>query len=121
MAAAFEQFGNGSGDVAPRVRAAAEHGTQTTAIAMMGAALPASGVLGAKVYSTVKGQFNFVIVLFSSLTGEALATIEANEITKYRTAAASAVAMQRLAARDAATLAIFGTGVQARAHARRSC
>ena len=117
MAAAFEQFGNGAGSIAPRVRAAAEHDGRSTAIATMGAALPAAGVVGAKVYATVKGQFNFVIVLFSSLTGEALATIEANEITKYRTAAASAVAMQRLAARDAATLAIFGTGVQARAHA----
>ena len=117
MAAAFEQFGNGAGSIAPRVRAAAEHGGQATAIATMGAALPAAGVVGAKVYATVKGQFNFVIVLFSSLTGEALATIEANEITKYRTAAASAVAMRRLAARDATTLAVFGTGVQARAHA----
>jgi len=117
MAAAFEQFGNGAGSIAPRVRAAAEHDGRATAIATMGAALPAAGVVGAKVYATVAGQFNFVIVLFSSLTGEALATIEANEITKYRTAAASAVALQRLAARDAATLAIFGTGVQARAHA----
>jgi ornithine cyclodeaminase len=117
MAAAFEQFGNGAGSIAPRVRAAAEHDGRATAIATMGAALPAAGVVGAKVYATVNGQFNFVIVLFSSLTGEALATIEANEITKYRTAAASAVALQRLAARNAATLAIFGTGVQARAHA----
>jgi ornithine cyclodeaminase len=79
--------------------------------------LPAAGVVGAKVYSTVQGRFNFVIVLFSSVTGEALATIEANEITRCRTAAATAVAMQRLAARDARSLAIFGTGVQARAHA----
>lgn len=117
MAAAFEQFGNGAGSIAPRVRATAEHGNQTTAIATMGAALPAAGVVGAKVYATVGGQFNFVIVLFSSVTGEALAAIEANEITKYRTAAASAVAMQHLAARDARTLAIFGCGVQARAHA----
>jgi ornithine cyclodeaminase len=117
MAAAFEQFGNGAGSIAPRVRGAAEHEGRSTAIATMGAALPAAGVVGAKVYATVEGQFNFVIVLFSSLTGEALAAIEANEITRYRTAAASAVAMQRLAARDAATLAIFGTGVQARAHA----
>jgi ornithine cyclodeaminase len=117
MTAAFEQFGNGAGSIAPRVRAAAEHDGRATAIATMGAALPAAGVVGAKVYATVNGQFNFVIVLFSSLTGEALATIEANEITKYRTAAASAVALQRLAARNAATLAIFGTGVQARAHA----
>src|SRR5512141_1278051 len=117
MAAAFEQFGNGAGSIAPRVRAVAEHATQSTAIAAMGAILPAAGVAGAKVYTTVKGQFNFVIVLFSLVTGEALAAIEANEITKYRTAAASAVAMQRLASREAATLSIFGTGVQARAHA----
>ena len=117
MAAAFEQFGNGSGSIAPRVRAAAEHGGRATAIATMGAALPASGVVGAKVYSTVGGQFNFVIVLFSSITGEALAVVEANEITRFRTAAATAVAVQRLAARDARSLAIFGTGVQARAHA----
>jgi ornithine cyclodeaminase len=117
MAAAFEQFGNGAGSIAPRVRAAAEHGGQSPAIATMGAALPAAGVVGAKVYAIVKGQFSFVIVLFSSLTGEALAAIEANEITRYRTAAASAVAMQRLAAREAATLSIFGTGVQAHAHA----
>jgi ornithine cyclodeaminase len=117
MAAAFEQFGNGAGSIAPRVRATSELGTGPTAIAAMGATLPASGVVGAKVYSTVNGRFSFVIVLFSSLTGEALAAIEANEITKFRTAAASAVAMRRLAARNARTLAIFGTGVQARAHA----
>ncbi len=117
MTAAFEQFGNGAGAVAPRVRAAAEHNETVAAIATMGAALPAAGVVGAKVYSTIQGRFNFVIVLFSSVTGEALATIAANEITRFRTAAATAVAMQRLAARDARSLAIFGTGVQARAHA----
>jgi ornithine cyclodeaminase len=117
MTAAFEQLGNGVGGIAPRVRGAAEHNGQVAAIAAMGAALPASGVLGAKVYSTIKGQFNFVIVLFSSLTGQPLAAIEANEITRFRTAAASAVALQALAARDAKTLSIFGSGVQARAHA----
>ena len=84
---------------------------------MMGAALPTAGVVGAKVYSTVAGRFSFVIVLFSAASGEPLAAIEANELTRFRTAAATAVAMQRLAARDARTLALFGTGVQARAHA----
>lgn len=117
MAAAFEQFGNGAGAIVPRMRAAAEHRQSSAAIATMGAALPAAGVVGAKVYSTVGGRFNFVIVLFSALTGEPLAAIESNEITRMRTAAATAVAMQRLALRDARTLAIFGTGVQARAHA----
>jgi ornithine cyclodeaminase len=117
MAAAFEQFGNGAGAVAPRVRATAEHHQQSAAVSMMGAALPAAGVLGAKVYSTIGGRFSFVIVLFSSGTGKPLAAIEANEITRFRTAAATAVAAQRLAPREARTLALFGTGVQARAHA----
>jgi ornithine cyclodeaminase len=117
MTAAFEQFGNGAGAIAPRVRATAEHNLQEVTISAMGAALPASGVAGAKVYTTVQGRFNFAIVLFSSATGEALAAIAANEITRFRTAAASAVAMRALARRDARVLAIFGTGVQARAHA----
>ena len=122
MTAAFEQYGNGAGSIAPRVRAAATHHGTTSAIAAMGAALPAGGVVGAKVYSTltnaeVSGRFNFVIVLFSARSGEPLATIAANEITRFRTAAASAVALRALARRDARTLSIFGAGVQARAHA----
>jgi len=116
MAAAFEQFGNGTGAIAPRVRATAAHDSQPVTLSTLGASLPASGVVGAKVYATVGGRFNFVVVLFSSLTGAPLAAIEANELTRLRTAAASAVAMQRLARRDSRTLAIFGTGVQARAH-----
>ncbi|MBS1135272.1 MAG: ornithine cyclodeaminase [Burkholderiaceae bacterium] len=76
MAAAFEQFGNGAGAVAPRVRATAEHRQQSAAVSMMGASLPAAGVLGAKVYSTIGGRFSFVIVLFSSVTGKPLAAIE---------------------------------------------
>lgn len=117
MNAAFEQFGKGVGAALPRTRAAATHDGQTAAIATMGAALSAAGVVGAKIYSTINGQFNFVIVLFSALTGEALCVIAANEITRFRTAAASAVAMRALARSDAKTLSIFGAGVQANAHA----
>jgi ornithine cyclodeaminase len=117
MGAAFEQFGNGVGSIAPRVRATSQYKGSATTLSVLGAALPASGVLGAKVYATVDGRFNFVIVLFSARTGAALAAIEANEITRLRTAAASAVALQHLARRDASVLTLFGTGVQARAHA----
>ncbi|HJW53452.1 MAG TPA: ornithine cyclodeaminase family protein [Burkholderiaceae bacterium] len=117
MAAAFEQFGNGAGAVVPRMRATAQHRQQSVAIATMGAALPAAGVVGAKVYTTIAGRFQFVIVLFSAITGEPLAALEANEITRLRTAAVTAVAMQRLASREARSLAIFGAGVQAHAHA----
>lgn len=117
MTAAFEQFGQGVGAMTPRVRASAERNGAASAIAAMGAALPAAGVVGAKVYATVGGRFNFVIVLFSATTGAPLAAIEANEITRFRTAAATAVAAHKLALRDARVLAIFGAGVQARAHA----
>jgi ornithine cyclodeaminase len=95
MTAAFEQYGNGAGAIAPRVRAAATHNAHTAAIAAMGAALPAAGVVGAKVYSTIDGRFDFVIVLFSAVTGVPLAAIVANELTRFRTAAASAAARRR--------------------------
>jgi ornithine cyclodeaminase len=117
MTAAFEQYGNGAGAIAPRVRAAADHNGHSAVIAVMGAALPAAGVIGAKAYSTVDNRSHFVIVLFSALTGAPLATVEANQITRLRTAAVSAVALRHLGARDARTLALFGAGVQARAHA----
>jgi len=117
MAAAFEQFGNGVGVLSPRVRVAAEHNGTVAAISTLGAALPAAGVLGAKMQATVAGKSNFVIVLFSATTGEPLAAIEANIVSRFRAAAASAVAMRRLARHDARTLAIFGTGTQAYAHA----
>ncbi|MCU0939768.1 MAG: ornithine cyclodeaminase family protein [Burkholderiaceae bacterium] len=117
LTAAFEQYGNGAGSIAPRVRASAGHGGSMATISTLGAALPAAGVVGAKVYSTIDGRFNFVIVLFSAHTGEALAALQANEITRLRTAGASAVALRALAPRECRTLALFGAGVQARAHA----
>ncbi len=113
---AFTQYGQGAGAVLARGRATAEHQGHIVTISAMGAALPASGVVGSKIYSTVAGQFHFVIVLFSSTTGEALATIEANELTRLRTAAATAVAVAHLARKDARVLSVFGAGLQAHAH-----
>ena len=66
MAAAFEQFGNGAGAVVPRMRATAEHRQQSVAIATMGAALPAAGVVGAKVYTTIAVMY--FVVLFAAST-----------------------------------------------------
>jgi ornithine cyclodeaminase len=117
MRTAFTQFGQGAGAVLARGRATAEHAGASVTISAMGAALPASGVAGTKVYSTVNGQFSFVIVLFDAKTGTPLATIESNELTRLRTAAATAVAVEKLARTDAKSLAIFGAGTQAQAHA----
>ncbi len=58
-----------------------------------------------------------VIQLFSATTGEPVALLDGRLITERRTAAVSAVAVQQLAPPGARTLAILGSGVQARAHA----
>ena len=57
------------------------------------------------------------VMLFAADTGEPLALVNASAVTEIRTAAVSAVATGLLARPGAAELAIFGTGVQGRAHA----
>jgi ornithine cyclodeaminase/alanine dehydrogenase-like protein (mu-crystallin family) len=58
------------------------------------------------------------VILHSGDTGQPLAVMNASAITAIRTAAVSAVATKLLARPDAAVLAILGTGVQAKSHAR---
>jgi len=59
---------------------------------------------------------NGVIILFRPETGEPMALMDGRLITEMRTAAVSAVATDLLANRDTRTLAIIGSGVQARSH-----
>ena len=59
-----------------------------------------------------------VIVLFRAETGETLAVMDGRLITELRTAAVSAVATKLLSSSNAGSLAILGSGVQARAHFR---
>lgn len=118
---AFLQHGRGQAQVLARHRATSTQGGAALAISAMGAILEADGdlpaVLGTKVYSSHNGRYHFLVSLFSAATGAPLATLEANEFTRLRTAAASAVAADLLAWPGAKTLAIFGAGIQARAHA----
>jgi ornithine cyclodeaminase len=58
-----------------------------------------------------------LIVVFSPDTGEPIALLDGTSITVARTAAASALSAELLARPDSSTLAILGTGEQARAHA----
>lgn len=85
-------------------------------LSAMGAILPGEGIAGMKVYTTIAGQFRFVILLFSTENGRPLAAIEGDTMTGLRTAAATAVATDHLSRKDARTLGIIGTGVQARSH-----
>ena len=56
------------------------------------------------------------VLLFSGETGELQALMNASAITAIRTAAATAVATDLLARKDAESLGILGSGVQARTH-----
>lgn len=79
--------------------------------------------LGAKLVTVFPGNANqglpshlATIVLLNPATGELWAILDGRYITEARTAAASAVAARLLSRQNSATLAIIGSGVQARSH-----
>ena len=118
IADALAALSSGGGRVVQPVRAvlpvAPHHG--------FFAVMPAyAGALGAKLvtfYPQNVGMHTHhaVIVMFKAETGEPLAMMDGRLITEMRTAAASAVATERLARPDASVLAILGSGVQAGSH-----
>jgi len=86
------------------------------------AVMPAyAGALGAKLVTFYPQNVGVhthhaLIVMLKPETGEPLAVMDGRLITEMRTAAASAVATERLARTDTKVLAILGSGVQARSH-----
>lgn len=92
---------------------------------VMPGALSADGPFGAKLISVYPENFakgaqshQGVIVLFERAGGAPVCVVHAGEVTAIRTGAASAVATDALARRDASRLALLGYGEQALSHAR---
>jgi len=92
-------------------------------LGIMPGALSGDGVFGAKLVSVFPDNFprglqshQGVVTLFDSETGAPVCIAHAGEITRVRTAAASAVATDVLARPNAHRLAILGYGEQATAH-----
>jgi len=113
LKAAFVDLAQGRAAQQPRMRTDAGGVKLST----LGGVVPSQGVAGAKVYTTIAGRFDFVIVLFSTADGRPIATLEANAITRRRTAAVSLVAARACALPEVASVVVFGSGVQAKAHA----
>src|SRR6266566_5827995 len=92
-------------------------------LAAMPAYLPSSGALATKLVSlfprnTDRPTHQAVIVVFDAKNGSPLALMDGEAITAARTAAGSALATDLLARKNAQSLVIIGTGVQAHAHLR---
>jgi ornithine cyclodeaminase/alanine dehydrogenase-like protein (mu-crystallin family) len=92
---------------------------------VMPGAMGAHAAFGAKLISIFPENFargiqshQGVVVLFDPETGAPVCVVHAGEITAIRTAAASAVATDVLARKDARRLALLGYGEQAGTHAR---
>jgi alanine dehydrogenase len=70
---------------------------------------------GAKVYATnPRHGAHFLFLLYRAADAQPLAILEANHLGQIRTGAASGLATRFMAREDAATLAIIGSGFQAR-------
>jgi alanine dehydrogenase len=80
----------------------------------MAAGDSAAGYMGLKIYTSTRGGLRFLIPLFDAESGDLLVLVEADYLGQMRTGAASGVATKFLARRDARTVAIVGTGSQAR-------
>jgi alanine dehydrogenase len=127
MASALQRFSTGRvvQPVRPTIPVAADAFFATMpAFVRGGDASPASGAaLGAKlvtVFSSnaARGLHTHLatIVLLDPETGALLALLDGRYITEARTAAVSAVSSRLLARQGASSLAIIGSGVQARSH-----
>jgi ornithine cyclodeaminase/alanine dehydrogenase-like protein (mu-crystallin family) len=119
VAGAMVDLSRGIASMPPRM--AAMVAEQDGFLASMPAYLPSAGALTAKLVSLFprnqdRATHQAIICCFDPANGSPLALMDGTYITAMRTAAGSAVATQVLARPGATTVAVLGTGVQARSH-----
>jgi ornithine cyclodeaminase/alanine dehydrogenase-like protein (mu-crystallin family) len=112
------------GSVSVPQRTGAEVRERDAALLVMPGYIPSTGTLVTKLVSVFPGNegtrlpsHHALLVVFDSDTGVPAAVMDAAYLTEARTAAGSALATRLLARPDASTMAVLGTGVQARSHA----
>ncbi|WP_223838955.1 ornithine cyclodeaminase family protein [Saccharopolyspora pogona] len=118
---AFESLGRGEAQLAEKV--VVRTGNDTT-LCYLSRLSPRHGAVS-KLVAVHPGNadrglpaISATVLVLDATTGQPVATMQATALTEIRTAAGSAVAADALALPDADELAILGSGVQARAHAR---
>ena len=123
LASAMTDLSSGRASVPPRVAARVDE--REAMLAAMPGFVPSLGALETKLVSlfpqnagTGRPTHQAVIVAFDPDTGEPAALMDGTYITATRTGAGSALAARLLARPESRVLAILGSGVQARSHAR---
>ncbi|HEY8725771.1 MAG TPA: ornithine cyclodeaminase family protein [Gaiellaceae bacterium] len=120
LADAHKDLSAGEASMPPRIAAMVQE--RQGLLGVMPAYLPSAGLACKLVtlfpQNTDRHTHQAVIVVFDPENGTPLALMDGTYITATRTAAASALATRLLAREDAQVLALLGTGVQARSHAR---
>jgi alanine dehydrogenase len=121
MAAALSEYS--AQRVAQPVRTVLEIGPERAYFGVMPAAITTPAAMGAKLVTVYAGNHArgltshlATIILLDPATGALVALLDGRFITEARTAAVSAVSVDRLARPNATRLAIIGSGVQARSH-----
>ena len=121
MESALARFS--AGEVLQPVRSVLTVGPTRAYFGLMPAYVPTPASLGAKLVTVFSGNVAkqlpshlATILLLDPETGALQALMDGRYITEARTAAVSAVSARFLARADASTLAIIGSGVQARSH-----
>jgi alanine dehydrogenase len=107
--ACFRRMAAGAVENAPRRRLALEGG----GLADMAASDLELGYAGAKVYAGFREGAAFVVSLFDVTRPQLVAVLEADQLGRLRTGAASGVAARHLAREGAASLGVIGCGHQA--------
>lgn len=107
--AAMIELGRGEAQNQPRRRVFPPGGV----LNVMFASWPGGGVSGLKSYMVAGGRTRFLVLLYN-LGGELLALIEADRLGTFRTGAATGVAARRLTPPGPKTVAVIGSGWQAR-------
>jgi len=121
IAAVNESYQNfSSGKITIPVRTAVEITENKGVGLFMPGYSPYLGSYGLKIVSVFSENLSkgfptitSLVVLLDAATGDSLAVMEGSWLTAVRTGAASGVATQLLARKDAATLVVIGAGVQA--------
>jgi ornithine cyclodeaminase len=120
LADAHRDLSEGKASMPPRIAAMVQE--QDGLLGVMPSYLPSAGLACKLVtlfpHNEDRETHQAVICVFDPENGTPLALMDGTYVTATRTAAGSALATRLLARGDAHVLALIGTGVQARSHAR---